>query len=269
MDERIQYGIAHRFTMKTVVEMLSESDREHVLLSELGGKRVKSIVRRSIEQTVREELRVRMTLDDWAEETIVEPLELFVQERVVNPVVKIITSPFKNMKSLQIRRKGTRAHNGILQDMLTGREEKNQLANPLNDEGIPGEEISQPARLPQKFALGARVFRASPYGYGTLRFGDIYAQARISAAEMFDAPRLNEASLLFQTLLDPHEIILSFGGTLPFKNMKNPERYWGLYGFAGLSKIFVDERKFLGEAYIEGRAGSVEQGGFLGVRLRY
>ncbi len=281
-DSRVEYNLSHRLTVRRTLDMLSESEQKRLPFSEIAASRIGGAVRKSAEQTLREELQERMTIDDWTELHIVEPVEEFIEDEIVDPVIAAVTFPIRKIKYFWSQRYGssyfladpprarsrTRSHNGLVQDILTGREEKNQLADPLNDEGTPGEEHYQPSRLPSKIAIGARPFQKKPYGYGTLRIGEWYTHGRLSAAGIPFDPRLNEASLALQTVLDPYHVVFSLGGKKPFKNKREPEEYFGPYGFIGLSRIIVNGERKQGEIYVEGRLGK-EHGVFVGLDISY
>jgi hypothetical protein len=262
LDERVDYNLAHRFTTKSSFDILLENDLRRALPSELEARQLRSVVRHSALQTLREELIERSTFDDWLDDHIAEPVVDFIGDKILQPIVRAVSYPFK--KNHSQKESGIRYRNRIFQDIFGGRVEQNQLVNPLTDQGVPGEEQHDPLRLPDSAALGARL-GSSPYLYATVPLGDWYAQARFGAAEILDRPRLDNVSLAFLTELSPHNLTLSFGGKMPFKNERDPKRYLGAHGFVGLSRIMKNSNGSYREAYAELLMGE-HQFFFLGFR---
>lgn len=264
LDERFGYNLVRRFNTKSYLNFFSENDLNRTLPSELSARQLRNVVRHSSLQTLREELIGRSTFDDWLDDHIAEPVVDFVGGKIIQPIVRAITYPFRSDDSARKRRIEYRS--GIVQDLLGGRVEQNQLVSPFSDEGIPGEERLDPLRLPENLALGARL-GSNPYLYATAPLNDWYIQARFGAADILDRPHLSDASLLFLTEL-PHTITMSFGGRMPFKDEQEPEQYFGPHGFFGLNWTKVHRNHASREMYLELLAGE-NQGVFVGLNWGY
>lgn len=267
LNKRLEYNVSHHFTTLILLDILRESELTRKLDAEFGAKHLRSAVKKSVGQTFREEILLRASVDDYVEQRLVEPAAEFLDDYLVNPLVKIVTAPFGIFGKKPVRKPNLLSSTDIVQDALRGNE-KNQLVNPINKEGIPGEEYQQPFRLPQNLALGARPLNNNPYGYATVRLGDWYTQLRLGAADILSRPRLNEVSLLFQTTMSPHDIVFSFGGVNSFKNVSGPDRYFGPHAFLGLSKIIANDKGRSLGAYLEVRAGE-SYNSFVGLSYKY
>jgi len=267
LNQRLEYNVSHRFTTPILVDIFRESEMTRLLASEIGAKHMNRAVEKAVGQTFKEEILLRAKIDDYVEQKIIEPAADFLDGYLLNPLVKIITTPFKIFGKNPVHRPNLLSSADLLQDALRGNE-KNQLVNPLNKEGIPGEEHQQPFRLPRRIALGARPLNNYPYGYATIKIGDWYTQLRLGAADILSRPRLNEASWLFQKTISQQDLVFSLGGVKPFENRREPENYFGPHAYVGLSKIINKSRgKSLG-AYIEVRAGD-NYNSFFGLNYQY